>query len=125
MALSQFFCAYYLDRFATLNSVINSGLFWLVVGTISCASFGYWINDYYDQERDIQNKKRPSYIAKLAPITVYIHLIIFVFVAFFEFVCIYYLASIIWRRKLHHDIRSRRANVDIQNADTKRKDQCK
>ena len=81
MGLAQFFCAYYLDQFATLNSVISSGLFWLVTGTISCASFGYWINDYYDQERDIQNKKRPSYIAKLAPITVYIHLIIFVFVA--------------------------------------------
>jgi 4-hydroxybenzoate polyprenyltransferase len=81
MGLAQFFCAYYLDRFATLNSVISNGLFWLVIGTISCASFGYWINDYYDQERDIQNKKRPSYIAKLAPITVYIHLIIFVFAA--------------------------------------------
>ena len=57
MGLAQFFCAYYLDRFATLNSVISSGLFWLVIGTISCASFGYWINDYYDQERDIQNLK--------------------------------------------------------------------
>ena len=81
MALSQFFCAYYLDRFATLNSVINSGLFWLVVGTISCASFGYWINDYYDKERDILNKKKPSYIAKIQPVKVYIHLIMFIFIA--------------------------------------------
>ena len=81
MALSQFFCTYYLDRFATLNSVINSGLFWLVVGTISCASFGYWINDYYDKERDIINKKKPSYIAKIQPVTVYFHLIMFIFIA--------------------------------------------
>jgi 4-hydroxybenzoate polyprenyltransferase len=82
MGLAQFFCAYYLDQYASINSVFDGGLIWLIIGTVSCASFGYWINDYYDQERDLRNKNRPSHIAKLSIINVYFHLILFIFIAF-------------------------------------------
>ena len=82
MVLAQFFCAYHLDRYASINSVIDSGFMWLTIGTVSCASFGYWINDYYDQERDFINKKRPSYIANLSSPAVCFHLTLFASLAF-------------------------------------------
>lgn len=81
MGLVQFFCAYFLNQYASINSVFDVGLLWLIIGTVSCASFGYWINDYYDQERDLINKNRPSYIAKLSIINVNFHLILFVSLA--------------------------------------------
>ena len=58
IGLSQILCAYFLDRYASFNSIFESSFFWLILGTVSCASFGYWINDYYDQKRDIINKKK-------------------------------------------------------------------
>jgi 4-hydroxybenzoate polyprenyltransferase len=81
IGLSQLFSAYYLDRYASFNSLIDSGLLWLILGTISSASFGYWINDYYDQERDLLNKKNPSCIANYSRFSVNIHLISFVLIA--------------------------------------------
>lgn len=81
VGLSQILCAYFLDRYASFTSVIENGLFWLILGTVSCASFGYWINDYYDQKRDIINKKKPSHIKYYSRLTINIHLISFVLVA--------------------------------------------
>ena len=81
IGLSQILCAYFLDRYASFNSVIESGLFWLILGTVSCASFGYWINDYFDQKRDIINKKEPSHIKYYSRLTINIHLISFILVA--------------------------------------------
>jgi 4-hydroxybenzoate polyprenyltransferase len=81
IGLSQILCAYFLDRYASFNSIFESSFFWLILGTVSCASFGYWINDYYDQKRDIINKKKPSQIKFYSRLTINIHLILFVIIA--------------------------------------------
>jgi 4-hydroxybenzoate polyprenyltransferase len=81
IGLSQILCAYFLDRYASFTSVIENGVFWLILGTVSCASFGYWVNDYYDQKRDIINKKKPSHIKYYSRLIINTHLITFVLVA--------------------------------------------
>ena len=73
---SQLFCAYYLDRFASLSTLLNTRFYWVSIGTIACASFGYWINAFFDKERDLINNKQ-SYLHFLPKGLVILHLIFF------------------------------------------------
>ncbi|PCJ67384.1 MAG: hypothetical protein COA58_03430 [Bacteroidetes bacterium] len=81
IALAQWLCAYYLDFSASFDSINEGGIYWLILGTSACAAFGYWVNDFLDQDRDSINKDRPSAIRLLDDKVVYIHLLAFVSVA--------------------------------------------
>lgn len=84
IALAQFLCAYYLDPYATIGSLIAMGILWLILGTLACSSFGYWINDFFDIERDRINKSKTFDLTILPRFFIYIHLIVFVIIAVFS-----------------------------------------
>lgn len=83
IAIAQWLCAYYLDVNATYDSVREGGVYWLILGTACCAAFGYWINDFLDQDRDAINKEKPSAIGLIDEVAVYVHLGMFTLVALF------------------------------------------
>jgi 4-hydroxybenzoate polyprenyltransferase len=56
IALAQLLCAYYLDPYASINQLVANGVLWIILGTLACSSFGYWLNDFLDKERDSINK---------------------------------------------------------------------
>ena len=84
IALAQLLCAYYLDPYATFDSLIAKGILWLILGTLACSSFGYWVNDFLDKERDAINKVKTFGISNLSTFVVYIHLFILVVLAVFS-----------------------------------------
>lgn len=78
IGLSQLFCGYFLDRQASITSLLENGIHWLLIGTLSCAAFGNWINDFFDQYRDSLNQKKTSYIHTLSRSLVILHFVVFV-----------------------------------------------
>lgn len=78
IAIAQILCAFFLDVDASLQNLYTGGLHFLVLGTLSCVVFGYWINDFSDQQRDAINKSKVKAISHLSQMMVYIHLLIFV-----------------------------------------------
>ena len=81
IAIAQILCAFFLDVDASLQNLYTGGLHFLVLGTLSCVVFGYWINDFLDQQRDAINKSKVKAISHLSQMIVYIHLLIFVSIA--------------------------------------------
>lgn len=81
IAIAQILCAFFLDVDASLQNLYTGGLHFLVLGTLSCVVFGYWINDFLDQQRDAINKSKVKAISHLSQMMVYIHLLIFVSIA--------------------------------------------
>ena len=77
IALAQWLCAYYLDGAASSESLTSGGIYYLLLGTASCAAFGYWINDWLDISRDAINKENPSTIESYSQGMVIAHLIAF------------------------------------------------
>lgn len=77
IAAAQMLAGYYLFLEADLGTIFGLKIHWFVLGTIYTASFGYWINDFYDQERDLLNQKKRGGTA--------IYPIWFVFFHFFLF----------------------------------------
>jgi 4-hydroxybenzoate polyprenyltransferase len=84
IALAQFLCAYYLDPSASINQLWSNGILWIIMGTLACSSFGYWINDFFDTERDLINKTKTYDITVLPRFVIYMHLIVFVLIAVFS-----------------------------------------
>ena len=58
IAIAQILCAFFLDVDASLQNLYTGGLHFLVLGTLSCVVFGYWINDFLDQQREAINKTK-------------------------------------------------------------------
>ena len=83
IGVSQFLCAYFLSSHSSYDSVVAGGIFWLILGTISCAAFGYWINDFTDKDRDSINKEYPSVITRLPSTVVIIHLLVLASISLF------------------------------------------
>jgi 4-hydroxybenzoate polyprenyltransferase len=83
IALAQWLCAYFLDFSAGYESIIEGGIHWLIIGTGASAAFGYWINDFYDKERDFINDQSSSAISRLDNKLIYVHLLVFVSVALY------------------------------------------
>lgn len=83
IALAQWLTAYFLHFDASYQSVLSGGIYWLMLGTAACAAFGYWINDFFDIERDAINKPLQVGINRLNPNLVYVHLLAFVSAAFY------------------------------------------
>jgi len=77
IGVAQFLCAYFLDTSSSLESLVSAGVHWVILGTACAASFGYWVNDFLDQERDQINKKRPSAIQALSEWMVWLHIAVF------------------------------------------------
>ena len=77
IGIAQFLCAYFLDTSSSLGSLVNAGVHWIILGTASAAAFGYWVNDFLDQERDQINKKKPSAIQELSEWLIWLHIAVF------------------------------------------------
>ena len=75
---AQWLCAYFLNFSASFASVSEGGIYWLMLGTASAAAFGYWINDFFDKERDFINKPQKTFIHRLNPYLVLTHLLFFI-----------------------------------------------
>ena len=84
ITLAQLLCAYYLDPYASISSLIAKGILWLILGTVACSSFGYWINDFLDKERDSINKVKTFDISTLPTFVIYLHLFVLVILAVFS-----------------------------------------
>ena len=83
IALAQWLTAYFLNFDATYQSVFQGGIYWFILGTAACAAFGYWINDFFDIERDAINKPLKNSVGRLNPNLVYVHLLAFISVALY------------------------------------------
>ncbi|MGB1039003.1 MAG: UbiA family prenyltransferase [Bacteroidia bacterium] len=83
IALAQGLCAYFLDFSADLTSILEGGVHWLVIGTAASAGFGYWVNDFFDQERDFINSQKSSPISSIDNNLVIIHLLAFISIALY------------------------------------------
>lgn len=84
IAVAQWLCAYFLDAKAQYAAIAEGGIYWLIVGTASCAAFGYWVNDLLDGKRDFINKGILSFIHKVDTKLVYIHLLSFLLLALYS-----------------------------------------
>ena len=84
ITLAQLLCAHYLDPYASISSLIAKGILWLILGTVACSSFGYWINDFLDKERDSINKVKTFDISTLPTFVIYLHLFVLVILAVFS-----------------------------------------
>ncbi|MEY2925230.1 MAG: hypothetical protein RLZZ337_1780 [Bacteroidota bacterium] len=83
IALAQWLAAYFLDFSASFQSIKEGGIYWLMLGTASCAAFGYWVNDFLDQERDAINKIGQRTISSINKMWSYVHFLIFILIALF------------------------------------------
>jgi len=83
IAIAQFLSAYYLDFSGSLASICSGGIFWLILGTSACAAFGYWVNDFLDEKRDIINKPQKMHLSFLPSGVVYLHFLIFILLGLF------------------------------------------
>ncbi len=83
IAVAQLLAGYYLNFQADVEVLLKGHHHWFVIGTMACAAFGYWINDFFDQRRDQINQKKNRFIASLNPNVVYIHLLAFVSIALY------------------------------------------
>jgi 4-hydroxybenzoate polyprenyltransferase len=83
IAAAQLLAGYYLNFAANFTTLLKGNHHWFIIGTAACAAFGYWINDFYDKERDAINKTEQKFIHKLNPYLVYIHVLAFVSLALY------------------------------------------
>lgn len=83
IALAQWLCAYFLEFSADQDSVFEGGVHWLMLGTAATAAFGYWVNDFFDQERDFINSQKSSAISSIDTKLVIIHLLVFISLALY------------------------------------------
>lgn len=81
IVLAQFFAGYFLNFSADIDLLIEYNYFWLILATASSAVYGYWFNDLMDRDRDQINEKGVKYIHRMDKPLVYIHLLLFLFVA--------------------------------------------
>ena len=77
IAVAQWLSAYFLDFSSNPLPVAETGIYWLMLGTAACASFGYWLNDFTDQKRDAINQKESSYVSQIGKYALYMHLLLF------------------------------------------------
>ena len=84
IALAQLLCAYYLDPYASINQLVANGVLWIILGTLACSSFGYWLNDFLDKERDSINKVKTFDISNVPTYVIYIHLFVLAILAAFS-----------------------------------------
>ena len=77
IGIAQVLVAYFLDFDASLSSLLEGGLHFLIGGTMALASFGYWVNDYYDTERDAINKPGVNQVGYYSKNFLMVHLLLF------------------------------------------------
>ncbi len=82
IALAQVVSAYFLDFSATAESLMESGIHWLILGTASSAAFGYWLNDHLDVKRDEINGII-RFTANSSSRLNYIHFLIFISISLY------------------------------------------
>jgi 4-hydroxybenzoate polyprenyltransferase len=56
IAFTQLFTAYFLDKSATIHSILSVKMLLLIIATVLSAAAGYIINDYMDVKLDLVNK---------------------------------------------------------------------
>lgn len=82
IGVAQILAAYFLYFDSTLSLVLEAGVLWLAIGTVTIAAFAYWMNDYYDFERDAINKEGRMNVRSLSKAILLIHLLSFLLIIF-------------------------------------------
>ena len=77
IGIAQFLASYYLYFDAEFIEIWNRGVGYLLLGTLSIAAFAYWLNDFYDAERDALNGRNRLNVKSLNPLVLIIHLLSF------------------------------------------------
>lgn len=83
IGIAQLLVAYFLFFDAQWHDLWSSGILFLVIGTVTIAAFGYWLNDYYDYERDQLNERNRMNVRLFNPLVLIVHLLAFLFVIFY------------------------------------------
>lgn len=81
---AQILTAYFLYFDASIGLLYEAGLHWLVLGTTAVAAFGYWMNDYFDFERDRINNRGRFNIRSIPKPVLIIHLLVFLLAVFYS-----------------------------------------
>lgn len=84
IGFAQILAAYFLYFDASIAELYIAGVHWLVMGTLGVASFGYWMNDYFDVERDAINQRKRFNVRALPKPVLLIHLLVFLLVVFYS-----------------------------------------
>ena len=58
VGMAQFFAAFFLVTGAKLSELLDSGIHYLIFGSLACMAFGNLMNDYLDSERDRTNGRQ-------------------------------------------------------------------
>lgn len=74
---AQFLAGYYLYLQADFQTLVEGKIQWFILGTFYIAAFGYWVNDFYDKERDAINKPHKLGLNLFPSWFVFFHLILF------------------------------------------------
>jgi 4-hydroxybenzoate polyprenyltransferase len=78
IGIAQWLCVYRLDVYANLQSIYELGIYPLIGGTIAVAAFGYWVNDFYDIERDRINKPEKRTLWQFPKWLSWVHFVLFI-----------------------------------------------
>lgn len=80
IGLAQGLTAFFLYFDANLQMLIERDMHWLIIGTLSVAALGYWINDLYDSERDAINRPAKRGPASYPRLFVILNLVLLVLI---------------------------------------------